>query len=127
MPRFLSDEWFEKVRELNEASRSIDIAPAMRDIVVNLTVSTPAGEVLMCLDRGFMVKGHGPSPDVRMSMPADYALAILVRGDWSAGMKGWVRRRIKLSGDMRKLIPLQVRSPTSDEEALRRRIEAFTE
>jgi hypothetical protein len=127
MPKFLTDEWFDEVKALNDAAGDIAINPAMKAVVVNLTVGTGAGDVPMCMNRGLIEKGHAPKPDVTMTMPADYALAIMVRGEWSAGMKGWVKRKIKLKGNMRKLIPLQVHDPTPDQETLRRKIEAVTE
>jgi hypothetical protein len=61
-----------------------------------------------------------------MSMPSDYARRILVAGDWSAGMKGYIARKIRVSGNMRKLIPLQVYKPTPSQIALRQEIEGMT-
>jgi hypothetical protein len=127
MPKFLSDEWFEKVAELNEAAGEIRIDKGMRNIVVNLRVASEEGEVLMCMNRGLMQKGHADRADVDMSMPADYAHAILVQGEWSAGMKGWVKRKIKLKGNMRKLMPLQTHTPTPDQVELREKIAAITD
>jgi hypothetical protein len=127
MPKFLSDEWFAKVDELTKAATGLDIPRAMKDVVVNLAVSTDGREVLFCMNGGIIQKGRAATADVEMSMPADYALAILIRGDWSAGMKGWVARKIKLSGNMRKLIPLQVYKPTASQDALRKGIESITE
>lgn len=126
MMKFLSDEWFAKVKELTEAARDLEVPKAMRDVTVNLTIATGGGEVAMSMRGGVIGKGHLQGPDVEMAMPEEYALAILVRGDWSAGMKGWVARKIRVSGNMRKLIPLQVYSPTSSQEALRKEIEAIT-
>jgi len=127
MAAFLSDEWFEKVDILTKESVGLEIPKAMRDVRVNLTVSAPAGEVAMCIDGGVIRKGFCGNPDVEMWMPAEYALSILVRGDWSAGMKGWVARQIKVSGNMRKLIPLQVYRPTPSQEELRKKIEEITD
>ena len=94
MPKFLSDEWFVKIDELTAAAAGLEIPKAMKDVVVNLKVDHGDGEVAMCMDGGIIKKGHAPKADVDMSMPAEYALSIIVRGDWSAGMKGWVARRI---------------------------------
>jgi hypothetical protein len=127
MPKFLSDEWFAKVGELTAAAANLDIPKAMKDVIVNLMVSGSVGEVPMCMDGGLIRKGHAANPDVQMSMPAEYALSIIVRGDWSAGMKGWVARKIKVSGNMRKLIPLQVYKATASQEELRKQIESITE
>ncbi|MBP7736805.1 MAG: SCP-2 sterol transfer family protein [Spirochaetes bacterium] len=126
MPKFLSDEWFAKVDEMTKAAASLEIPKAMKDVVVNLTVENGGATVAMCIDGGIIRKGHVPRADVDMSMPAEYALSILVRGDWSVGMKGWVARKIKLSGNMRKLIPLQVYKETASQEALRKQIESIT-
>jgi hypothetical protein len=127
MPKFLSDEWFLKVDELTKAAADLEIPKAMKDVVVNLMISGAGGDVPMSMDGGIIRKGHAAGADVEMSMPAEYALSIIVRGDWSAGMKGWVARKIKVSGNMRKLIPLQVYKATASQEDLRRRIESITE
>jgi hypothetical protein len=124
--KFLSPEWFTMVEEFTQAAQGLDIPKAMKDVVVNLTVAGPDGEVQMRMDRGLIRAGHAAQADVLMRMPADYALRILVAGDWSVGMKGYIARKITLSGTMRKLIPLQVFKPTPSQEALRRRIEQAT-
>ena len=127
MAKFLSDEWFSKVDELTKAAAGLDIPKAMKDVVVNLMVSGSDGEVPICMDGGIIRKGHAANADVQMSMPAEYALSIIIRGEWSAGMKGWVARKIKVSGNMRKLIPLQVYKATASQETLRKLIESITE
>jgi hypothetical protein len=127
MPKFLSDEWFSKVDDLTKAAANLDVPKAMKDVVVNLLVSDTGGEVPMSMDGGIIRKGHAANADVEMSMPAEYAMSIIVRGDWSAGMKGWVARKIKVSGNMRKLIPLQVYKSTASQEELRKKIESITE
>ena len=127
MTRFLSDEWFSRTEELTKAAGNFEIAKAMKAIVVNLTISSGAGEIEMCLDRGIIRKGHASPADVQMSMPADYAYRLLVAGDWSVGMKGYIARKIKVSGNMKKLIPLQLYKPSADQENLRKEIEKITE
>ena len=127
MPKFLSDEWFAKVEELTKAAAGLEIPKAMKDVTVNLTVSTGGAEVPFCMNGGIIQKGLAATADVEMSMPAEYALSIMIKGDWSAGMKGWVARKIKVSGNMRKLIPLQVYKATASQDALRKQIESITE
>ena len=127
MARFLSDEWFSRTEELTKAAGDFEIAKAMKAVVVNLTVLSPAGEIEMCLDRGIIRKGHVIPADVQMSMPVDYAYKLLVAGDWSVGMKGYIARKIKVSGNMKKLIPLQLYKPGADQENLRKEIEKITD
>ncbi|MBN1495324.1 MAG: SCP-2 sterol transfer family protein [Spirochaetes bacterium] len=127
MAKFLSDDWFARVDELTAAAAGLDIPKAMKDVVVNLKIENSGEEIAMCMDGGVIKKGHAAKADVDMSMPAEYARSILVKGDWSAGMKGWVARKIKVSGNMRKLIPLQVYKATASQEDLRKKIESMTE
>lgn len=127
MARFLTPEWFEMIAALTSAAEGLEIPKAMKDVVVNLTVAGPDGPVEMSMDRGIMRPCHSAGPDVLMQMPADYAYRILVAGDWSAGMKGYIARQITLSGNMRKLIPLQLFKATPTQDALRREIEGRTD
>jgi hypothetical protein len=127
MQKFLSDEWFINVEKTVKELPGLDIAKAMKDVIVNLTLKTGSGEVLMRIDRGIIIKGHSDAADVQMSMPEDYAYKLLVIGDWSVGMKGYVARKISVSGNMRKLIPLQVFKPTNSQVELREKIKSFTE
>ena len=123
MLRFLSDEWFSKADELTKAAGDFYISRALKAVTVNLTILSPTGEVEMCIDRRIIRKGHLNQTDVHMSMPADYAYKLLVAGDWSVGMKGYIARKIKVSGNMKKLIPLQLYKPSADQEKLRKEIE----
>jgi hypothetical protein len=127
MPAFLSEEWFTKVDELTREAGDLQVPKAMGDVIVNLYVETSSGEVPLCMHRGVIRRGEEAEPDVRMWMPAEYAYRILVAGEWSAGMKGYIARKIRLSGNMRKMIPLQVYKPSAVQEGLRRKIEAATE
>jgi hypothetical protein len=127
LARFLSDEWFCMTKELTEAAGNFEISRAIKAVAVNLTILSGTGEVEMCLDRGIIRKGHVSPADVQMSMPADYAYKLLVAGDWSVGMKGYIARKIKVSGNMKKLIPLQLYKPSADQENLRKEIEKITE
>lgn len=127
MAEFLSDEWFAKVDELAKAAGDLQMPKAMTDVTVNLKVETSKGEVQMCMNRGIVQKGFVPDADVNMSMPAEYAYKILVQNDWSVGMRGYIKRKIKLSGNMRKMIPLQVYKPSQPTVALTKKIAGITD
>jgi hypothetical protein len=99
-----------KPRRRSDAG-DLQIPKALKEVVVNLTISSDLGDIKMCMNGGIIQKGHVAKADVDMSMPAEYAYKILVKGDWSVGIKGWVARKIKLSGNMRKMMPLKTLSP----------------
>jgi hypothetical protein len=127
MTEFLSDEWFAKVAELTKAAGDLQIPKAMADVTVNLTVETAKGKVEMCVNGGIIQKGLVPNADVNMSMPDEYAYKILVQNDWSVGMRGYIKRKIKLSGNLKKMIPLQVYKPSQPTVALTKKIAEITD
>ena len=127
MAEFATDEWFEKVAELTKAAGELQVPKSMANVIVNLKIPGESGEVELCLKGGIIEKGRLGTAHVTMAMPAQYAYAILVKGDWSVGMKGWMKRKIKISGDLRKLMPLQMYKPSSAQEQLRNKIDEITD
>jgi len=127
MAEFLSDEWFSKVGEAYQTSGDLQMPDSLTSVTVNLTVKTAMGEVKMAMKKGIIQKGFVDGADVDMSMPADYAYKILVSNDWSVGMRGLIKRHIKLSGKMAKLIPLQAYKPSQATVEFCKRIAEFTD
>lgn len=127
MAEFLSDEWFTRVDELTRAAGDLQMPKAMTEVAVNLKVATAKGEVPMAMNRGVIRKGFVDKADVDMSMPAEYAYKILVQNDWSVGMRGYIKHKIKLSGNMKKMIPLQVYKPSQPSVELTKKIAGITD
>lgn len=127
MAEFLSDEWFTSVDDLTRAAGDLQMPKALTDVTVNLKVLTAKGEVQMGMNRGIIQKGSIAQADVDMSMPAEYAYKILVQNDWSVGMRGYIKHKIKLSGNMKKLIPLQVYKPSQPSVELTKKIAGVTD
>jgi hypothetical protein len=109
---FLSDDWLREVDRLVEAHGGAD-APGSVDVVMNLTITdTPFGaERLLHLGstsgRGIWGIGHVEEADVTLT--TDYATAkqVFVSGDPAAGMQAFMSGRVKVAGDMAKLLAAQ--------------------
>src|SRR5512136_306160 len=127
MAEFLSDEWFSKVAEMYKSAGDLQMPDSLTSVTVNLTVKTARGEVKMAMNKGIIQKGFVEGADVDMSMPAEYAYKILVLNDWSVGMRGYIKRQIKLSGKMAKLIPLQAYKPSQPTVEFCNKIAEFTD
>ena len=127
MVEFLSDEWFSKVAEMYKTAGDLKMPDSLTSVTVNLTVKTANAEVKMAMNRGVIQKGFVDGADVDMSMPAEYAYKILVLNDWSVGMRGYIKRHIKLSGNLKKLIPLQVYKPSQPTIEFCKKIAEFTD
>lgn len=130
--QFLSDEWFAIVDQLVE-EHGAD-APAGTDILMNLTITdTPFGaERHMHMGakqgRGHWGIGHADGSDLQLT--TDYATAkeVFVSGDPAAGMQAFMSGKVKVQGDMAKLMAAQAGGPgPGGASALQAAIQGITE
>lgn len=128
---FLSDEWFVAVRELVDA-REVDIPPHA-ELTMNLVVTdTPFGE-----DRRLHVGardgkadwGLGHATDADLTLTTDYATAreIFMSGNPQAGMQAFMDGRVKVQGDLTKLMAAQVAGTGPGAPGLAEALSAITE
>lgn len=111
--QFLSDEWLDETRRIREQYKDQTPAVAVTvrmnqvingvpfgDGVIRAYVDTSSG----LLD---MEIGHLENPDLTVTLSYDTAKAILVDGDAAQAMNAFMSGRIKVDGDITKLIALQ--------------------
>jgi hypothetical protein len=105
---FLSDDWFGIVEKLVEDMGAE--APAQADLLMNLVVTdTPFGaerHLHVGARNGLGHWGIGHAPDADLSVTTDYETAreILLSGDPQAGLTAFMSGRVKIQGDLAKLL-----------------------
>lgn len=122
--QFLTDEWLDAARSIREAfrDRPIEALPAMRlnqiitdvpfgDGKLDAHIDTSDGDMQIEL-------GHLPDPEVTITVPYEIAKAIFVDANAQAAMQAFMGGRIKVDGDMTKLLALQSGGVTSDPTAV---------
>ena len=125
--KFLSDEWVAEAKKVREefAGKGSPPAHAVRmnqiitdvpfgDGTVNAHIDTSGGEMEMEL-------GHLDNPDLTVTLDYDTAKAILIDQNPQAGMQAFMAGKIKVQGDMTKLMAMQSGpvDPTAQEVAAR--------
>ncbi len=130
---FLSDEWLDEARAIR-AEFDGKGAPIDHSIRMNLIVcEVPFGEgtVLAHVDTstGELVldTGHIDPVDLKVSLDYDVARAILIEGNPQAGIQAFMSGKIKVEGDIAKLMALQTITPDPTAAELALRIRAMTE
>ena len=119
--KFLSDEWIAEAKKIREEFAGQGTPPAhavrMNQIVtdvpfgdgtINAHMDTSGGDMDFDL-------GHLDSPDLTVTLDYATAKAILVDGNPQAGMQAFMAGKIKVQGDMTKLMAMQ--SGTADPTA----------
>ena len=130
---FLSDEWMEEAKKIREEFAGQTAAPAhavrMNQIItdvpfsdepVNAYMDTSGGEVDLDL-------GHLENPDLTVTVDYETAKAIFVQQDPQAGMQAFMAGKIKVQGDMTKLMAMQSGAVDPAAAELAARIAELTE
>jgi SCP-2 sterol transfer family len=110
---FLSDEWLAQARQIRAEFKGkaapIPVSIRMNQIIhgvpfgegtVNAHVDTSSGELEI-------ETGHLDAPDLTITIDYDTAKAILVDGDAQAAMQAFLGGKIKVDGDITKMMALQ--------------------
>jgi hypothetical protein len=114
--QFLSDDWFAIVDKLVEDLGAE--APANAELVMNLIVTeTPFGaERLLHVGardgRGHWGIGHAADADLTVTTDYETAREILLSGDPQAGLNAFMSGKVKIQGDLAKLLATQAAAPT---------------
>ena len=110
---FLSDEWVEAARAIREAHADTETPPAhsmrMNQIITDVPFGDGVVESHMDTTDGHlkMDLGHLENPDLTVTLDYATAKAILVDQDPQAGMQAFMAGKIKVQGDMTKLMAMQ--------------------
>lgn len=130
---FLSDEWIAEAKKIREEYSDKVQPPAhvmkMNQIItevpfgdgtVNAHLDTSDGEMIMDL-------GHLDEADLTVTLDYDTAKSIIVDGNPQAGMQAFMAGKIKVQGDMTKMMALQQGTPDPAQQEIAEKIQAITE
>ena len=129
---FLSDEWLDEARgiraEYEGTGASIDHSIRMNLVVVEVPfgegtvlahADTSGGELVLDV-------GHLDPVDLTVTVGYDIAREILVEGNPQAGLQAFMQGKIKVEGDIAKLMALQSVTPDPSATEMAARIQAIT-
>ncbi len=117
---FLSDEWLDEARKIR-AEYEGKTPPIAHVVRMNLVITgVPFGDVdldaHMDTTTGELVLDTGHLEDQHLKVTVDYetAKAILIEGNPQAGMQAFMAGKVKVEGDMAKLMALTAAPAAAD-------------
>jgi hypothetical protein len=120
---FLSDEWLEEARKIR-AEYEGKTPPIAHVVRMNLVITgVPFGDkdidAHMDTTTGELVLDTGHLEDQHLKVTVDYdtAKAILIEGNPQAGMQAFMAGKVKVEGDMAKLMALTAAPAAADSNA----------
>ena len=131
--KFLSEEWVAEAKAIREQHAGDAPAPAhsvrMNQVItdvpfgdgeINAHMDTSGGEMEMDF-------GHLDNPDLTVTLDYATAKAILVDGNPQAGMQAFMAGKVKVDGDMTKLMAMQTGAADPKAAEVAAAIQAITE
>lgn len=128
---FLSDGWIQEARAIR-AKYAADANPGLvvrMNLVIDgvpfgpgsldAYVDTSEGDVDIEL-------GHLDKPDVTVTLDYATARAVLVEGDAQAAMQAFMIGKVRVEGDMTKLLAFQATPPSERQAMIAKEIRAIT-
>ena len=120
---FLSEDWFAAVEALPVPAP----APGAPDIQINVVVTRDGGDdVQIHMGGGTLQRGLNESAPTTITVPYDVAKSLFVNRDQAATMQAFMSGKIKVAGDMTKLMMMGQQQPTPEQEAYANKIQELT-
>jgi len=128
---FLSDEWVSEARKIRAEFQGM--SPSVTNPVrINLIVTEVpnAGQMDAHIDTSGgepdIERGHLVSPDLTVTLDYETARALLIEGNGQAAMQAFMAGKVRMDGDMSKLLSMQGPSPLGETAELAARIRQIT-
>ena len=129
---FLSDEWVDEARKIRQEyeGNAGTTAHQMRMNLVIIDVPFGDGPIDAHLDTSDgnlkLDKGHIDPADLKVTLEYSIAKAILVEGNPQVGMQAFMAGKVKVEGDMAKLMMLQGAPPDENAQEVAKRLREMT-
>jgi putative sterol carrier protein len=129
---FLTPEWIEAAKRIRDESGAPSNAPAhqirMNQIITDAPFTDDEIRVHMDTTEGEIKldEGHIDNPDLTVTVDWETAKAIFVDQNPQAGMQAFMAGKIKVVGDMTKLMAMQQQAPDPAAQEIATKIKDIT-
>ena len=129
---FLSDEWIAAAKAIRDEYRGKTQPSAhtvkMNQIITDVPFGSGTIEAHMDTSSGELEldTGHMDDPDVTVTLDYDTAKAIFVDQNPQAGMQAFMAGKVKVQGDMTKMMAMQSGTPDPVAQEVAQRIADIT-
>ncbi|MEY2398591.1 MAG: hypothetical protein QOJ00_1765 [Actinomycetota bacterium] len=103
---FLSDAWLEDVKRIAAESGGASMMPPTAEINMVVT-GGPEGDKELHVQNGEFNTGLLDNAPTKLTLPYDVAKDMFINGNQQAAMQAFMSGKIKVEGDMTKLMAMQ--------------------
>ena len=129
---FLTEDWVNAVKAVRDEFEG-EVAPPAHKVRMNLVITdVPHGDGTVEAhmdssgDEMVMELGHLEDPELTVTLPYDVAKGIFIEGNPQAGMQAFMAGKIKVQGDMTKMMAMQQGTPDPAQAEIAAKIKEIT-
>lgn len=124
---FLSDDWFKAMDAVRAEIGDPEVAPGMKDLKLNIVVTGgPEGDREVHLDAGQFRPGAVDGAPTKLIVPFDVARSMFIDGNQQAAMQAFMTGKVKVEGDISKVMAMQGAGATPSQQQFQERLQAIT-
>lgn len=130
---FLTPEWIAAAKRLRDEMEGPSTPPAHKVRMNQIITDAPfndGAEIHVHMDTSDgelkLEEGHLENPDLTVTVDWETAKAIFVDQNPQAGMQAFMAGKVKVQGDMTKLMAMQQGTPDPNAQALAQKIKEIT-
>ena len=130
---FLSDDWLAEARRMGkEYAGDLDAGEyliRMNQVITGVPFGEGTLHTHIDSSSGTMEieTGHLDEPDVTVTLDYETARSVFIEGNRDAGMQAFMAGKVKVQGDMSKLMAMQAGAPDAKAQEIAQRIQAITD
>jgi putative sterol carrier protein len=128
---FLSPEWISAARAVRARHQGEQVAVSLKMNLVVEEVPFDTGEIDAHVDTTSGIVdvdlGHLEDADVKVALDYATAKSILVEGDAQAATAAFMAGKVRVEGDMTKLLSFQAQQPTDRQQQIAEELKSITE
>jgi hypothetical protein len=127
MPELLSEQWFTEIENLAKLYANIPVPDQTRKTLINISAINGKESILLRLEGGQFKRGHSAAAKTTVTLPIREFMRIFIENDAKAGMDAFIKKHMKVEGDIVQLIELQWIEMNDEQRALQAAIVGLSE
>lgn len=126
MAKFLSNDWFEQVEQLNQNAPDLNLPPNLANLRLNINI-TGDQNISLHLKEGKIAKESLTDATSTINIDHQSLLDIINGNDINLAIEAFMMGKIRVDGDMSAVMNLQSAKPSPEQKLLYKRIKNMTE
>ena len=127
MAQFLSQTWFDTLKQLNDDAGELNLPPTLANLIINITIKQENTPVELHLKAGKLSIHHTDNAISTITIDKETVSKLILENDPDVAIEAFMTGKIRIDGDMAQVMALQSAKPSQEQKALYKKIKEMTE